>query len=335
MQEKLKKFNIILDNLKLDANCINLNSTSYSDFYDVTLGNNCTLNKFCSLISEIEFRIKTSNKLFFKVIPEKGIIRIQDLKTELPSIDILDIIQVPRTGFIPITLGIDYLDKLVITDFSSHPHTLIAGTTGSGKTSALHSIIINSITNKNNELYLSDPKGFEFNYYKNLFNVKNISSSHSETVDMLQTLSEIMESRFRIMKKSMVSNYLDIPGTQKTLVIIDEISDLLLEDNSGEFEKLLIKLSQKARASGIYLIAATQRPSTDVLSGIIKSNFPARIALKTASSTDSRVILDESGAELLKGQGDALIKTNNMSLTRFKFPSVNPKLAIKYLLEKK
>jgi S-DNA-T family DNA segregation ATPase FtsK/SpoIIIE len=325
--------NNILSNLKLDANCVNYFFTSSSDFYDISLGNGCTLNKFCSLVSEIEFRLKTPNKLFFKIIPEEGIIRIQDLKSQLPSIDVLSLISIPRSGFIPVTLGLDYSDNVIKTDFVNHPHTLIAGTTGSGKTSALHSIILNSLNNKNNEIYLSDPKGFEFNYYSNLPQVKQTSSSLEESIDMLHSLCSIMESRFRIMKKNMVSNYLHIPGSQKTLVIIDEISDLLLEDSSGEFENLLIKLSQKSRAAGIHIVAATQRPSADILSGQIKANFPSRIALKTASSIDSRVILDDSGAELLTGNGDALVKTPTISLTRFRFPSINTQNIKQYLSE--
>lgn len=327
----LENLNSVFKNLNLDAKCVNWYITQSSSFYDVELGNNITIEKFSSLDKELQFRIKSANPLFIKVLPENGIVRIQDLKKNQQKLNFEDVSSSLSNENISIVLGKDYEDNVLVTDFSQHPHTLIAGTTGSGKSNALHNIICNALMNKTTELFLSDSKGVEFLPYHDLNKVKMISQSYEENVVMLSRLADLMESRFRIMKNLKVNSYKKIVGMNPVLVVLDEISDLILQDNKNTFKNFLLKICQKSRAAGIFIVAATQRPSVDVLSGVIKANFPARIALKTASVTDSKVILDELGAESLQGNGDALIKNHQYNSVRFRFPFIDPSEVIKKL----
>jgi S-DNA-T family DNA segregation ATPase FtsK/SpoIIIE len=171
---------------------------------------------------------------------------------------------------------------------------------------------------------LSDSKSIEFSFYKGHSKVQKIVSSFDENLYMLKNLISIMETRFNILKTYKEQTYKKVYNMSTILVVIDELADLILQDKNNEFKNSLLKLSQKCRAAGIFIVAATQRPSVDVLSGTIKANFPARIALKAASSIDSKVILDQPGAEFLKGRGDAIIKNDKYHFLRFRFPFIEP-----------
>lgn len=327
------QLNEVFKNLSLDAKCVNFYSTSSSNFYDVELGNSITIDKFISLNKDLQFRIKSPNTLYLKVLPEKGVVRIQDLKKSGSNHNFMDNISKMSKENISIILGKDYEDNLLVSDFTAHPHTLMAGTTGSGKSIALHNIICNALFNQNVDIFLSDPKKVEFSIYENLNSVKSIASSYNENVKLFQNLDRLMDQRFKIMNMLKVNNYKKIISFNPILVVIDELSDLILQDKKNIFKDSLLKICQKSRAAGIFIVAATQRPSVDVLSGLIKANFPARIALKTASPIDSKVILDEVGAESLQGGGDAIIKNHQYSSLRFKFPFIDPVEVVKKLNE--
>lgn len=329
-------FNQVLKNLKLDAKCVNFYKTSSSNFYDIELGHKTTLNKFSSSVADIQFRLRTKNPLFVQILPEEGIIRVQDLKDSSDGFFFSDLINNSKIKEDNFILGKDYYDNIIETNFTLHPHTLIAGATGSGKSVALHNIVCNALLQKNYEIYLSDAKGVEFEPYYDLPQVKMLVSTFDHTLRMMNIIHSEMEQRFKIIKCFGGSNYKDISGINPLLVVIDEISDLILQDKDNKFKEILLKISQKSRASGIFIVAATQRPSVDILSGPIKANFPARIALKTASVIDSKVILDHVGAESLKGKGDAIIKNDQYSYTRFKFPFIDPrKILPKLIADKK
>lgn len=318
----LEKLNQVFNNLKIDAKCVNHYTTSSSNFYDVELGNKTTINKFSSLIKDIELRIKANSGLFLQIVPGDGILKIQDVNKNINQFYFKDLTSLKEeSNFI---LGKDYHDNMIQTDFKLHPHTLIAGATGSGKSMALHHIICNALMEKDSEVWLSDPKNVEFSIYKDVKNVKYFASSYQANLDMLEWLTTIMESRFNVLSWVRANSYKNMPGMGPIFVIIDELADLILQDESQVYTKSLLRLSQKCRAAGIFIVAATQRPSVDILSGPIKANFPARIALKTSSVIDSKVILDQSGAEILKGQGDAIIKNDQYNFTRFKFSFIEP-----------
>jgi S-DNA-T family DNA segregation ATPase FtsK/SpoIIIE len=317
----MEEINTVLSNLNLDAQCIDYQSTNSSEFYDIKLGYKCSVKKFSNSLKELEFRLGSHNSLFLTLLPKSGCVRIQNLKNNL-QIKFEDVYS-KKEGLLPVILGKDYYDNIIFSDFSNHPHTLISGTTGSGKSMALHNIICNLLLKNNTELYLSDSKGVEFIPYERFSKISEIAKTYDENIYMLKKIHYIMESRFAIMRSKNQNNFQKLFGINPIAIIIDELSDLLIQDKDSELKNILLSIAQKSRAAGIFLIAATQRPSVDILSGTIKANFPARIALKAASPVDSKVILDQTGAEMLKGYGDAIINNEKYQFLRFKFPLIN------------
>lgn len=201
------------------------------------------------------------------------------------------------------------------------------GTTGSGKTTLLHNIIANLLINNNYKLFLLDPKRIEFNLYSKLNNV-NVSYSLEDCIKTVALLNDIMESRFSMLLEDYTKKLKPI------LLIVDEFGDLFLQDKTKEFINNLTKLAQKSRAAKIYMILATQRPSAKIIDGAIKANISARIACKTVSAMDSRIILDSSGAENLLGKGDAILKDSYRNLERFQIAYVSPQETLEYLRNK-
>lgn len=198
----------------------------------------------------------------------------------------------------------------VLLDLATAPHVLVAGTTGSGKSVMLNNIIT-SIIAKNTpwtaRLLLIDPKRIEFFTYKNhpmlwkpvITDTRKAESALADAVDE-------MENRFEYMER----NEMRIWNGERLYIVIDELADLLCSADkkvSKHIETLITRLVQKGRAAGIHCILATQNPTVKVFSGIIKANCPTRIALKTKTITESRVILDHKGAETLRGRGDAIL----------------------------
>lgn len=201
------------------------------------------------------------------------------------------------------------------------------GTTGSGKTTLLHNIIANLLINNNSHLFLLDPKRIEFNLYSTLNNT-NVYSTIEECKSALSLLNSVMEERFSLLVNDS-NNKL-----QPIVLIVDEFGDIFLQDKTKEFVNNLTKLAQKSRAAKIYMILATQRPSAKIIDGAIKANISARIACKTVSSMDSRIILDSSGAENLLGKGDAILKDSYRNLERFQIAYVSPEETYEYLRNK-
>jgi len=189
-------------------------------------------------------------------------------------------------------IGMDDEDNLEIADLSELVHLLIAGTTGSGKTILLHSLIYQFIE-KNIDLYLIDGKnGYEFGKYKNN---ANVVIENDEIVGVINKIIQSMEDRY---------TYDYLADSKPIVIIVDEFVDLIMQNNI--IEDLFVRLAQKGRGAKIHLILATQRPDSNILKGVLRSNLPSRIALKVQKSTESKIILDETGAENLFGKGDML-----------------------------
>jgi S-DNA-T family DNA segregation ATPase FtsK/SpoIIIE len=220
---------------------------------------------------------------------------------------------------LPVVLGKNIEGKPVIYDLAQMPHLLVAGTTGAGKSIGIHGILVALLfrhTAKTLRVYLIDPKRLEFNVYYGIPHLEghDVFTDPYEAHALLETLVEEMEERYENMAKERCKNIESF--NQKVgekdrmpylVCIIDELSDLMFVTRK-KVEDPITRLAQMARASGIHLVVATQRPSVDVITGLIKANFPARIAYKVVSKTDSRVILDMTGAETLLGKGDMLFK---------------------------
>jgi S-DNA-T family DNA segregation ATPase FtsK/SpoIIIE len=208
----------------------------------------------------------------------------------------------------------------VWTDLAKMPHVLVAGTTGSGKSGCVNAIltsILMQASPNDVRLVLVDPKQVELNHYENVPHLLTpVVTSPRLAANVLANLIGEMESRYGIMGQARCRNLAELNRARvkageaplpHILCVIDELADLMMV-SPAEVEDSIIRLAQKSRATGIHLVLATQRPSTDIITGTIKVNIPARIAFAVSSQTDSRVILDQGGAEALLGQGDMLFR---------------------------
>jgi S-DNA-T family DNA segregation ATPase FtsK/SpoIIIE len=217
-------------------------------------------------------------------------------------------------------LGKDIAGNSVWTDLAKMPHLLVAGTTGSGKSGCvntmLSSILLRSSPNEV-RMVLVDPKRVELNYYDDIPHLLTpVVTVPRMAANVLANLIREMESRYEVMQKARSRNIVELnrarsaagdPPLPYILCVIDELADLMMVA-PAEVEDSIIRLAQKSRAVGIHLVLATQRPSVDIITGTIKVNVPARIAFAVSSQADSRVILDQGGAEALLGQGDMLLR---------------------------
>ncbi|MDE7216057.1 MAG: hypothetical protein K2O08_04545 [Clostridia bacterium] len=245
-----------------------------------------------------------------------------------------------KTDGLYFALGKDVDNNCHFEDLTDFPHGLIAGGTGSGKSVCLNTMLCSLVYKYSPEelrIVLVDPKRVEFGQYRGLPHLltPQIYNTPKESLVILRWLVEEMSRRYTLFETYGVNklptfNILDeVIAEDKKLpyivAIIDEVGDIMVSEYAKEFETLVITLAQKARASGIHLILATQRPSVDVITGLIKSNLPTRIAFAVASGVDSKTILDTVGAEELLGKGDMLIKTRKLSkqLERLQNPFVD------------
>ena len=219
----------------------------------------------------------------------------------------------------------------IIGDLSSMPHLLIAGTTGSGKSVCINTIILSLLfkhTPDRCKFILIDPKMLELSTYEGVPHLLcPVITEAKKAASVLGWVVKEMESRYRLMTKVGVRNIDGYNEKHKVkmpyiVVIVDEMSDLMLVAGK-EIENYIQKLSQMARAAGIHIIMATQRPSVDVITGTIKANFPTRISFQVTSKIDSRTILGEQGAEQLLGKGDMLYMSSANRITRIHAPYVS------------
>ena len=232
---------------------------------------------------------------------------------------------------LPIALGKNISGSAVISDLTSMPHLLIAGTTGSGKSVCINTIILSLLYRHRPEkckFILIDPKMLELSTYEGIPHLLcPVITEAKKAASVLGWVVKEMESRYRLMTKEGVRNIDGYNNKHKLpmpyiVVVVDEMSDLMLVAGK-EIENYIQKLSQMARAAGIHIIMATQRPSVDVITGTIKANFPTRISFQVTSKIDSRTILGEQGAEQLLGKGDMLFMSSANKVVRIHAPFVS------------
>ena len=232
---------------------------------------------------------------------------------------------------LPITLGKSISGLPIVGDLTSMPHLLIAGTTGSGKSVYINTIILSllyKLTPEKCKFILIDPKMLELSTYEGIPHLLcPVITEAKKATSALGWVVKEMESRYKLMTKEGVRNIEGYNNNNKIVmpyivVIVDEMSDLMLVAGK-EIENYVQKLSQMARAAGIHIIMATQRPSVDVITGTIKANFPTRISFQVSSKIDSRTILGEQGAEQLLGKGDMLFMSSANRIIRIHAPYVS------------
>lgn len=279
------------------------------------------VSKIEGLSNELAMALEATHIRIEAPIPGKSAVGIEIPNTKALSVPLHDVLASDEfqhgKGHILVALGKDITGKTVVTDLAKAPHLLIAGSTGSGKSVCINSIITSIIYHSRPDevkLMLIDPKVVELSVYNGIPHLRTeVVTDMKKAQGTLNWAVREMEARYQLFAGARVRN---IEGYNKSnpekkmpyiLIIVDEFADLM-NVAAKEVEVLIQRLTQKARAAGIHLILATQRPSADVITGVIKSNIPSRIAFMVESGLNSRIILDEGGAESLLGKGDMLFK---------------------------
>ena len=290
------------------------------------------VSKISSLADDLALALAASSIRVEAPVPGKGFIGIEVPNAEVALVALRDVMESPEFAKAesPLKLGLgrDVSGHPVVADLASMPHLLIAGTTGSGKSVCINAVIASLLLQNTPDvmrLFMIDPKRVELTYYNGIPHLlAPVVVDLERVVQALQWISKQMDDRYRRFAMEGVRNIEEFNGRmrltgQKTMhyvvLIVDELADLMMLA-PDETERVLTRLAQLARATGIHLVIATQRPSVDVVTGLIKANFPARIAFAVASSVDSRVILDQPGAERLLGHGDMLFQPPDAAAPR-------------------
>ena len=292
------------------------------------------VSKIINLSDDIA-RNTSSESARIATIPGSNTVGIELPNVKRENVYLSEILNNPdfkkRDVKLPIALGKNISGKPIVGDLSLMPHLLIAGTTGSGKSVCINTIILSLLyrhTPDRCKFILIDPKMLELSTYEGIPHLLcPVITEAKKAASVLGWVVKEMESRYRLMTKEGVRNIDSYNAKHKLpmpyiVVVVDEMSDLMLVAGK-EIENYIQKLSQMARAAGIHIIMATQRPSVDVITGTIKANFPTRISFQVTSKIDSRTILGEQGAEQLLGKGDMLYMSSANRIVRIHAPFVS------------
>lgn len=324
IKNAVKILNDLFSQLKLKAIIQNCQIEDAFLIFDIKLISGGTFKKLEKHATEIALALKSLSIPLIYPLTQDGIVKMEVMISEQKTIFFKDIILnkefIESKYKLPLILGSLRNGDNLIIDLIKMPHLLISGSTGSGKSILLQSIINSLIFSETKiNFALIDPKRVEFSYYDGLNNLyAPIAKNTESSLGLLTKLIEEMDRRFILLEKSGSRDISTFNGNMPYIVvIIDELADLMIASKK-EAQELICRLAQKSRACGIHLIIATQRPSVDVVTGLIKVNFPARLSCRVSSSIDSRTILDRNGAETLIGNGDAILDCVDFRFRRFK-----------------
>jgi DNA segregation ATPase FtsK/SpoIIIE, S-DNA-T family len=311
-----------LSHFKLDAQVIGTVTGPHVTRYELRLAPGIKMSKVAQLKDDLAYALAAEHVRILAPIPGKQAVGVEVPNRVRKMVHLGDVFQDPPAKWSPLTvwLGKDIAGKAIGTDLAKQPHVLVAGTTGSGKSgciNAMLSSILLRATPNEVRMVLVDPKRVELNHYESIPHLLTpVVTSPRLAANVLGNLIKEMEERYAVMSAAKTRSLVELnrhrlrAGERPlpyVLCVIDELADLMMI-SPAEVEDSIIRLAQKSRAVGIHLLLATQRPSADVITGMIKANVPARIAFAVSSQTDSRVILDQNGAESLLGQGDMLFR---------------------------
>jgi len=324
---------ILLD-FGIDGKIKAINNGPVVSLYEFEPAPGVKVSKIINLSEDLA-RNTSSTSARVSVIPGKNTVGIEIPNETRESVSLREIISYEKfqkkNVKLPIALGKSISGMPIVGDLTAMPHLLIAGTTGSGKSVCINTIIVSLLYKLNPDLckfILIDPKMLELSTYEGIPHLLTpvITDAKKATSALAWTVKE-MNSRYKLMSKVGVRNIDGYNAKHKLkmpyiVVVVDEMSDLMLVAGK-EIENYIQKLSQMARAAGIHIIMATQRPSVDVITGTIKANFPTRVSFQVSSKIDSRTILGEQGAEQLLGKGDMLFMSSANRIVRIHGPFVS------------
>jgi DNA segregation ATPase FtsK/SpoIIIE, S-DNA-T family len=311
-----------LGHFGVEAKIVGIVSGPHVSRFELRLAPGTKVKKVTELSNDLAYALASTDIRILAPIPGKQAVGVEVPNTRRRLVRLGDIYagRPEKTSPLVAWLGRGIDGNAVWTDLAKMPHVLVAGTTGSGKSGCVNAIlssILMQASPNDVRLVLVDPKQVELNHYENVPHLLTpVVTSPRLAANVLANLIGEMESRYGIMGEARCRNLAELNRARAKaaeaplphiLCVIDELADLMMV-SPAEVEDSIIRLAQKSRATGIHLVLATQRPSTDIITGTIKVNIPARIAFAVSSQTDSRVILDQGGAEALLGQGDMLFR---------------------------
>jgi len=288
--------------------------------YEFEPGPGIKVNQVVNLADDLALAMKAGAVRVFGPVPGRGSVAIEVPNPEPSTVSLREILlskEFKETKApLPLALGRDAIGVPAVADLASMPHLLVAGATGAGKSAGLNAMICSILyrrTPAEARFLMIDPKRLELGMYDGIPHLlAPVVTDAKEAASRLRWIVGRMDERYKLLAEKSVRN---IEGYNKEVepeqrlpywvIIVDELADLMMV-SAGEVETSLARLAQIARAVGIHLVIATQRPSVDVITGLIKANFPARIAFQVATKVDSRTVLDQNGAEQLMGRGDML-----------------------------
>ena len=288
--------------------------------YELRLAPGIKVGKVAQLKDDLAYALAASDIRILAPIPGKQAVGVEVPNTRRRTVHLGDVFQEPPGDWSPLTvwLGKDVAGRAIGADLAKMPHLLVAGTTGAGKSGAVNAMLSSILlraTPHEVRMVLVDPKQVELNHYDSIPHLLTpVITSPRQAATALQNLVREMEQRYTYMSLARTRSLIELnkvrerrgePPLPYILCVIDELADLMMVA-PADVEDSIIRIAQKARAVGIHLVLATQSPRVDVITGMIKANVPSRIAFAVSSQTDSRVILDQNGAESLLGMGDML-----------------------------